>query len=190
MMTTRSRAAPRRLDAGLGDLHDVLRRAIRVDRHVELRAERLELVDGGGSIDVARDESRLSAFGFELTRELRGGCRLSRSLKPDHHHDRRRDGAELESLARLAEHGGELVVDDLDELLAGRDGAELRDADRFLFDALEELARELEVDVGLEEHAADLAQPLFDVGFGEDAPASQPGKRGLQFFGKLVEHRL
>src|SRR5262249_12042282 len=40
------------------------------------------------------------------------------------------------------------------------------------------------------EDAADLAKPFFDVGFGEDAPAAQPGKRGLQFFGKLVEHRL
>ncbi len=91
---------------------------------------------------------------------------------------------------RLAEHGGELVVDDLDELLAGRDGAELRDADRFLLDALEELARELEVDVGLEQHAAHFAQPFFDVGFGEDAPTAQPGKGRFEFLGQLVEHRL
>ena len=38
--------------------------------------------------------------------------------------DRRRNGAELEPLAAFAEHGGQLVVDDFDELLAGRDGPE------------------------------------------------------------------
>ncbi len=164
--------------------------AIGVDRNVELRAERLELVDGGGTIDVARDEPRLPAFALELARELRRGGRLSGTLQPDHHHDGRRHGAELESLAPLAEHGGELVVDDLDELLAGRDGAQLRDADRLLLDALEELARELEVDVGLEEDATDFAQPFLDVGFGEDAAAAQPREGRFEFLGKLVEHRL
>ena len=80
---------------------------------------------------------------MSLRASLAGGGRLSRALKADHHDDGGRNGAELEPFAPLAEHGGELVVDDLDELLAGRDGAELRDADGLLLDALEELAREL-----------------------------------------------
>jgi hypothetical protein len=80
-------------------------------------------------------------------------------LEADHHDDRRRNRAELETLTLLAEHRGELVVDDLDELLARRDGAKLRDADGFLLDTFEELTRQLEVDVGLEQNATDLAKP-------------------------------
>ena len=89
--------------------------------------------------------------------------------------------AELEPFAPLAEHRGELVVDDLDELLAGRDRPELRDADGLLLDALEELARQLEVDVGLEQDAAHLAQPFLDVGFGEDAAAAEPREVASSF---------
>src|SRR5947209_1762820 len=82
--------------------------------------------------------------------------------------------------AALAEHRRELVIDDLDELLRRRDGAQLRDADGLLLDALEKFARELEVDVGLEEDAPDLAQSLFNVGFVEDAASTQPRKRCLE----------
>jgi hypothetical protein len=41
--------------------------------------------------------------------------------------------------------------------LSGRHGAQLRDANGLLLYALEELAGELEVDVSLEEDAADLS---------------------------------
>ena len=92
-----------------------------------------------------------------------------------------RHRAELEPLAPLAEHRGQLVVDDLDELLGRRDGLELRDADRLLLDPLEELAGQREVDVGLEEDAAYLAQPFLDVGFGEDAAAAQAREGGFEF---------
>ena len=156
--------------------------AVGVHRDVELLAERLELVDSGGTIDVARDETRWRLLALELARELGGGRRLTGTLKSDHHDDRRRHGAELEPLAPLAEHRRELVVDDLDELLAGRDGAQLRDADRLLLDALEELARQLEVDVGLEQDAAHLAKPLFDVGFSEDAAAAEAGENVASSF--------
>ena len=46
------------------------RRAIGVDRDVELLAERLELVDGGRTVDVAGDESGLPASTLSSTREL------------------------------------------------------------------------------------------------------------------------
>ena len=50
------------------------------------------------------------------------------------------------------------------------------DADGLLLDALEELAGELEVDVGLEQDAAHLAQPFLDVGLGEDAASAEAGE--------------
>ncbi len=45
------------LDAGLGDLDDVLRPAVGVDRDLEGGAQRLELVDGGRTVDVGGDEA-------------------------------------------------------------------------------------------------------------------------------------
>jgi len=157
------------LDAGLGNSHDVLRIALGIDRHIELCAERLELIDGRRSVDVAGDKTRRPILGLELSSELGGGGRFSRSLETDHHHDGWRNGAELEALAPFSEHRGELVVHDFDELLARRDRPDLRNADRFFLDALEELPRELEVDVGLEQHATHLTEAFFDVGFGENA---------------------
>ena len=169
------------LDAGLRDPNDVLRVALGVHRDVELRAERFELIDGGWPIDVARHEARRPILGFELSGELGGGGRLSRSLETDHHHDRGRNGAELEPFAPFAEHRGELVVDDFDELLAWRDGANLRDADGFLLDSLEELPSQLEVDVGLEQNAPHLAEAFFDVGLGEHTAAAQAGEGRFKF---------
>ena len=67
--------------------------------------------------------------------------------------------------------------------------AKLRDTDCLLLDTLEELARELEVDVGLEQHATDFPQAFFDVGFGKNAAASKARKRGFEFLGQLVKHR-
>ncbi len=81
-------------------------------------------------------------------------------------------------------------MDDLDELLAGRDGAERGHARRLLLDTFEELARQLEVDVGLEQHAPDLAQPFLDVRIGQDATPAEPRENGVEFLAQFIEHSL
>ena len=124
---------------------------------------------------VGRDSS------FEPAGELGGRRRFAGSLQPDHHDDGGRDGAQLESFATLAEHGGELVVHDLDELLRRRDRAQRRYADGLLLDALEELARELKVDVGFEEDPANFAESFLDVGIGEHAAAAEARERCFEF---------
>ena len=154
----------------------------------ELAAEGLELIDCGGAIDVSGDEARWFALRLQFARELRRGRRLSGALQAYHHHDRRRNGAELECLAALAEHDGELVVHDLDELLCRRDSAQLCDTDCFFFNSLEELARELKIDVGFEEDAAYLAQSLLDVGFIQNAPPAQAREGRFEFLAQLIEH--
>ena len=182
--------AARLIDAVARDLHHVLMPALGVHRDVELLTERLELVDRGWPVDVRGDEARLTALCLELSRELGRGRRLSRTLEPDHHHDGGRDRAQLQPFATLAEHRRELVIDDLHQLLGGRDRLELTDADCLLLDALEELAGQGEVDVGLEEDATYFTQPVLDVRFGEDTTAAQAREGGLEFLGKLIEHSL
>ena len=179
---------PAFLDPGTGDLHDVLRGAIGVDGNVELRAQRLELVDGGRAVDVGCDESRRPSLGLELAGQFRSRRRLARSLQADEHNDGRRDAVEVQPRPLLAEHGGELVVDDLDELLCRRDGLDRRNADGLLLNPLDELARELEADVGLEQHTPDFPKPFLDVGVGEHAATAELRKNVGDLFGKFVEH--
>ena len=69
--------APGHVDARLRDLHHVRLVPLRIDRNVELFAERLELVDGRGTVHVAGDEAHLPAFELQLARELGGRRRLS-----------------------------------------------------------------------------------------------------------------
>ena len=82
--------------------------------------------------------------GFEAHRELAGGA---------------------------AERLDQLVVHDLDELLAGRQALRQLGADRALLHALDERAHDADVDVGFEQRDADLARDLVDV-------ASRSGARG------------
>ena len=67
----------------------------------------------------------------------------------------------------------ELVVDDLHDLLAGRQALEDLRPDRLLADARDEVLDDLEVDVGLEQGQADLAHRGIDVGLADPAAAGQ-----------------
>lgn len=103
---------------------------------------------------------------------------------------RRRHGTELESLSPLAEHGSELLMNDLYQLLSRRDGAQGRDALGFLLDAFQEFAGELEVDVRFQQYAPYLAQSFLDVAFAQYAAATQAGERGFELFAQVLEHSL
>ena len=70
-------------------------------------------------------------------------------------------------------------MDDLDQLLGRRDSAKCCNTNGFLLYALEELTRELEIDVGLEKDTPDLAEPFLDVGFAEGSASAQAGKCGF-----------
>jgi hypothetical protein len=49
-------------------------------------------------------------------------------------------------------------------------------------------AGQLEVDVGLEQDAPHVAEPVLDVGFGQRATAAELRERGFKLGGELVEH--
>ena len=89
----------------------------------------------------------------------------------------------------LAQQRDQLVVDDLDQLLARPDVLERRDADRLRLHPLEELAREIEADVGLEQDPADLPEPLLDRVFRQDTASGELLERVVEFLGQLVEHK-
>ena len=88
-----------------------------VHRHVDLAAERAQLLDGGGALEVGADEERLAALLLEPAGELGRVRRLARALEAGHEDDRRRlrRVGDLDGLA--AEGVDQGLVDDLDDLL-------------------------------------------------------------------------
>src|SRR6059036_2626756 len=84
------------------------------------------------------------------------------------------------SPATAAEQFDQLAVDDLDDLLGGRERGQHILADRPHPHPLDELADDLEVDVRLQESHANLAQGFLDVLLGEASAASETVEDGLQ----------
>ena len=92
------------------------------------------------------------------------------------------------AVARADSSVDQLVVDDLDDLLAGRQALEDLVADGLLADARDEVLDDLEVDVRLEQREADLAHGGIDVGLADPAAAGQVAERLAQPLAEGVEH--
>jgi hypothetical protein len=95
-------------------------------------------------------------------------------LQADEHVDRRRRIRELQARFRAAEQIDELVVNDLDDRLTRRERLQHVGADGALFDRVDEIFGNREVDVGFEQRDAHFAQYLSDVRLGETAAIRQP----------------
>ena len=85
--------------------------------------------------------------------------------------------AEAEYARLAAEQGNQFLVYDFNDLLRWRKAFQNLGIGRLLGDGLDEILRDLEVDVRLEQRHADLTHSLLDVGLGQTAFASQMLKR-------------
>ena len=155
--------------AGLQRAARDLRRLLACDdrqrRDVEIAAEHGELLHRRRAVDVERGHQHLALVALdEAARELGGGGGFAGALQADHHDRDRRHGIEIDGLAVGAERGDQLVMDDLDHHLAGRDRLDDGGADRLLAHLLGEAAHHIERDVGLEQRAAHLAHRGIDIG--------------------------
>ena len=131
--------------------------------------------------------------------ELGRDGRLTNTLEAGEH-DRDDPRALLERRVHRPHQVAEFFFADLDEMLARRDsdlaaGSILdacRDllAETALFDLREERPRDVEVDVGLQQRHADVAQGIVDALFGEFAHASQTFGRVLESLGDSFEHEV
>ncbi len=144
---------------------DVLfvRRAPR-HRDADLFAEDLELIHGGRPVYVERNEEGFSPLLLEIHTELRDERGLAGTLEP-HHHDRRFPARENERLRFAAEQRGQFVMDDLDDLLGGREALEYVVAERPLLDSCDKILDDLVVHVRFEQRAANFSSGLLDVFF-------------------------
>ena len=131
---------------------------------------------------------RRAALGLEVLGQLGAAGRLAGALEPGHQHDGGRPGRHRQAHVGAAHQRGQLLVDDLDDLLVrGQRGHDLRPGGPLL-DRPGELLDHGQADVGLEQGQADGPHGLVDVALAEPSPALEAGERSLQLVGQRVEH--
>ena len=150
--------------------------------------DNFELLAGGGTIDVDRDEHGAVTTLFEPGGELAAGGGFAGALQAGHENDGGRLRGKFEAGGVFAEEGDQLVANDLDDLLGGRERGEDLSADGFDADLLDEVAGDVEVDVGFEQGSADFAQGFGDVFFSERALAAEGFEGALEFVGEVFKH--
>ena len=119
---------------------------------------------------------------------LAGGGRLAGALEAREQDHRRRARRERDADRGAAHQRRELLVDDLDDLLAGIEPADDVGAEAALLDGRREGLDDLEVDVGLEQRETDLAHRAVDVVLGQRPVGAQVRERRLELLREGVEH--
>ena len=168
--------------------HGVLAVATK-DRNADLPAEGGELVGRSGSVRVAGGQQRVSPLLLEKVRELGGGRRLTGALQAhEHDHVGRAVLRKGELGVRGAQKRGELVENDLDDVLGGAQRREDVGGEALLLAPGNELLDHAIVDVSLEKGHANLAHREVDVVLGEATLAAELLEGVLETVGERVEH--
>ena len=175
-----------RLQRGL----DRILRAVFIDRHADLTADDLKLLDGRRAIDIAADQQRTLAVLFQPVRQLGGHRRFARALQAAEHEHRNRGRAVLQPRVRAAHQFRQLFVDDLDDLLLGAQAALGFLPDAALGGLFHEVLDNLIVDVGLQQGHAHLAHHQLDVLLGQAALAAHLAERLLQALSQSFKGHL
>ena len=160
-----------------------------VDGDVVLLSQREELLHGRGTDHVGGDEHGLAALAPDVISELGGRRRFAAALKADHHEDRRPALRGGDRMIDGTHEIDELVMDDLDDLLRGMDGADDVLADGPVGDAADELLDDLEVDVGRKEGHAHFPQAFLDVLLAQPPLAAELAEDVADGFRQGLEHR-
>ena len=183
-------AEPAGLDGAARDLHRALPGDDRQGIDADLLAEHRELLHRRRTPGVEGGHQRLAPHLLvEAPRDLGGGGGLAGALQPDHHDRHRRRGIEVDRIGGGAERLDELVMDDLDDHLAGGDRLHDLDADGAFAHPVDEGAHHVEGDIGFQQRAPDLPRRRVDIGRGERAAARQPVENAGQLVGQAFEHR-
>ena len=170
-----------------------------MDGDVDRCAQSLQLIDGGGAVNVGGDEERPQALLLQINRELGGDGCLADTLQAGEH-DRGHATRLLKGSVDGAHQLDELFFADLYEVLPGRDlvlaATTIFDprldlfAEGAFFYAIEERTRDLEVDVGFQKRHAHIAQRFIDAFFIEFANALESVGGVFESLRDGLEHGL
>ena len=108
---------------------------------------------------------------------------LAGALQTHHHDDGRRLRADDELAVGLAHEADQLLVDDLDDLLAGKEAFHHFAADGAFGDGLHKVAHDLEVHVRFEQGELHFAHALAHVRLGEPAFVAEFAEGVVELFG-------
>ena len=148
-------------------------------RHADLVSQRCQLLDGSGTLEVARDEHRRAPLLLEQFGELGRTRRLAGTIEANHHDPGRL--VEVERRRVTAEEGRQLVVEDFDDLLPGGHAAQHVLPERLVLDPRDERLGDLEVDVRLQQRQPHLAHGVVDVRLRDRAMPAQVLENVLEF---------
>ena len=180
---------PRIVDRGVGDVDRLLAVGRRKEIDADLRRQRFQLLDRGGTIDVgADDEHALLHLVLQEPRELAGGRRLARALQARQQDDRRRCRDQVERRIATTHDVRELALDHANQRLPRRQRADDFLADRAFANLGDEIADDRQRDVGLEQREAHFAERVLDVVFGQPRLTAQALDDAGQAISERVEH--
>ena len=128
------------------------------------------------------------ALALQEVCELRGSRRFTRTLKADEHDDVGYAAGKHQLRIGLAQKRRELIQDDLDDVLGGRQGVENLRLEAARLGRGDEFLDHFEIDVRLKQRHAYLAHGRVDILFGQAAFGFQPGKNTLEAIREIVEH--
>ena len=155
-----------------GNFQNIRFAAFDEDGNFNLFAERFQLIHRRRAVYVRSHEQRLASLFLEQPREFAARGGFARTVQTDHQ-DATGAAAEIQPGVGRAEQVHEFVVDDFDDLLAGLDALDDFRADGLGFDALDEIAGDLEIHIGFQQRHADLAEGVGDVGLGNFSEPAQ-----------------
>ena len=150
-------------------------------RHTGLLAHHLQLLNGGGAVDIAGDQQRAAALAAIIFAELCGVGGLAVALQAAHHQHGLALVFQAQILRLIAAHEvGKFLIDDLDDLLGG--GQALHDllAHSTLGDLGAEVFRHLVVDVGFQQRHPDFPHGGLDIGLVQLTLAAQFFENAIQ----------
>src|SRR5579862_1182529 len=172
-----------------GDLDWILLLVTVEHRDLRLRAEHAKLLHRGWAINVGRRQNRMMfTLRFEPSPEFGDTSRFARSLQAHHHDFDRRLDLQIELARRAAHRILQLGRDELYQVLFGRERSENFGAESLVLDVLDEIADDLDIDVGLEQRETDFAERIFDIALGDPALALEFFENSFEAVAERVKH--
>ena len=135
------------------------------DGDLDFVGQHLQLLNGGGAVEVEGHERRPLAFFFQPTGEFGAGGGFARSIQAADE-DVSWSG-EVQRGGVSAEQSAQFIVENLDDLLAGRDGLEDLIAESADFHGLDKRLGHTQFHVGFQQGHAHVTHRLNHVAFSD-----------------------
>ena len=143
-----------------------------VDGQFKLLAEYLQLLDGGGALQVGGHQHRFAAALANRSPQLAAGGRFARALKTAEH-QHRDIAAEVERMVHRPHQVHQFLIDDVNQLFGGVQRFQDRLADGLLADPGHEILDHRQADVGLQQGALHQAEAVAHVRLGKPSASAE-----------------